>query len=355
MNESETKLIKDLFKELDEFPKLLKVLLIVLILVGAGSGFLIYHLSANLSDNQDQLKSLDSLLILFSMIFVFCSLVALVICIGYPIRQIYKKKKYGNAQGADALELKDDQELGQELTAYIIEQGNKKGNLNRDKKFIDINKNVTKTYRVLGTALTSLSGQEGLLTAMADSGIKIRLCAMNPQMAVDDICMREIENKSCYFVENWQIIQKLDIDAEHIAQILELEDIEKGTLQCQKNHLLDLMHMLIEQDHMKEYYPTSLDYKSRMQTARRDLNIIREKIVKNNGKSAMEIRDADSFIPISMTIADEAEEKGEMIVEFHLPFTDNKIMFFVNKKENEKLFQTFLDFYDTVWERAGNE
>src|SRR5699024_2308731 len=115
----------------------------------------------------------------------------------------------GNAQGADTLELEDDQELGQELTAYIIEQGNKKGNLNRDKKFIDINKNVTKTYRVLGTALTSLSGQEGLLTAMADSGIKIRLCAMNPKMAVDDICMREIENKSCYFVENWQKIQKL--------------------------------------------------------------------------------------------------------------------------------------------------
>lgn len=359
MNESETKLIKELFTEFkNEFPKLLLLILIFLILGMVGSGVLF----CQILDVRDELKSAEQLMILFAVIFVICFLGIIGICIGCFITKLRQNKKQGTKQST-ACEAADQnkngsqktlgkQELGQKLTAYIIEQGNYQGSLDRDQKFIDINRNVTKTYSVLGTALTTLSEKENMLREMAENGVKIRLCTMNPRMTVDDICIQEIKNQSCYFIE-YSKRQMSDMDAESISQIL--ETIKNGTQQCQNKHLLNLMHMLIEKEHMKEYYATSLDYETRIIQARHNLDTIQEKIIEKHGAKAMEIRDADSFIPISMTIADEKEEKGEMIVEFHLPFTYHKILFFVNRTENSQLFQTFMDFYEIVWRRAGNE
>lgn len=363
MNENDKKLIKELIKELiieckDEFPKSLLLLLIFLTIgmVGAGISFF------KVLEVRKELKMAEKLLIGLGIVAVLCLLGIVAICLWNSIKKTHNDKKKRNEQSGsydteeqnkNVLATSEKYELGQKVIAHIIEQGNYQGNLDRDQKFIDINRSVTKTYSVLGTALTSLSEKESMLKKMAANGVKIRLCTMDPRMTVDDICIREIENRSCYFMENWEKGVRGDAKTEDASQIL--EKIKNGTLSCQKDHLLNLMHMLIEKEHMKEYYATSLDYQNRIQTARHNLDIIQEKIVEKYGKDAMEIRDADSFIPISMTVTDEKEDKGEMIVEFHLPFTDNKIMFFVNRKENDELFQTFMDFYKTVWRRAGNE
>lgn len=84
-----------------------------------------------------------------------------------------------------------------------------------------------------------------------------------------------------------------------------------------------------------------------------DLKKIKKTIIDQCGQDSFELKVADSFMPMSLTIADAEEECGKMVVEFHLPFTQYKVLFEISKKDNADLFKVFLDFYKTVWKRAN--
>lgn len=51
-----------------------------------------------------------------------------------------------------------------------------------------------------------------------------------------------------------------------------------------------------------------------------------------------------------MTITDAESENGRMIVEFHLPFTQFKVLFEIHKTNNLELFDVFVGFYKKIME-----
>ena len=116
-------------------------------------------------------------------------------------------------------------------------------------------------------------------------------------------------------------------------------------------NILDIFHVLINVIHFNEYYNTSTDYKERVAGSYKDLKRIRDDISREYGKALL-LKVADSFMPMSLTIADACDENGRMIVEFHLPFTNYKVLFEIKKSTNKELFEVFVKFYETVWARA---
>ena len=63
-----------------------------------------------------------------------------------------------------------------------------------------------------------------------------------------------------------------------------------------------------------------------------------------------------SFIPMSMTSFQQKgkSETGRLIVEFIIPFTKNRILLKVLEKENKKIFNTFMSFYDNIEKQSKN-
>lgn len=226
------------------------------------------------------------------------------------------------------------------VDAFIVQQDE----ASRDSKFIDINQSVKKTYWVLGVSLTSIVEHEKTLEKMADDNVKIRLCMMNPDIAIEGSCISNMENDLCILKE---LVDELKDGVIGV-------DIIHEKVKCVKkdDDILKLYNVLINVMHFNEYYVTATDYQKRIKNSYDNLKLIKESISQKHGKDSIKLEVADSFIPMSMTIADPLETEGRMIVEFHLPFTQYKVLFEISKKDNIELFNVFVDFYNIVWERA---
>lgn len=214
----------------------------------------------------------------------------------------------------------------------------------RDEKFKKINKDVKKTYWVLGVGLTSMVTQEPMLKRMANDNIRIRLCMMDPDIIVEDLCLNSFNNNACNLKD---LMEKIKTDQIEISDLKkEFENLEN----CKD--MLEIYHILINVFHFKEYYDTDTDYKNTIKISCKNLKEIRSTIVREHDQYSFELGIADSFMPMSLTIVDAEEEFGRMIVEFHLPFMQYRVLFEINKKDNEDLFGVFVKFYKIVWERA---
>lgn len=227
------------------------------------------------------------------------------------------------------------------IEAYIVEQDE----TSRDSMFNEINDNVKKTYWVLGISLTSVVNREATLNKMVKKKkASIRLCMMNPDIAIDNLCTTSIEKNACILnglieeVKNRNI--KLEDLKERVADVNECDD------------LLEIYHILINAIHFNEYYATAINYKETIKNSRDNLLSIKQNIDKRYGEGFFDLRFADSFMPMSLTISDAYEKDGHMIVEFHLPFTQHKVLFELFRDTNEELFEVFVAFYENIWDRA---
>lgn len=230
------------------------------------------------------------------------------------------------------------------IDAFIVEQDEP----SRDSKFNNINKNVRHTYWVLGVSLTSIVEHEKTLEKMASNNINIRLCMMNPDIAVNNLCSSSVDNNACALKSLLEEIKndagKLDNIQEKIKSIDDCDD------------LLAIYHVLINVIHFNEYYVTATDYKERIKNSYDSLKRIRNSIAEKHGQNIIDLRVADSFMPMSLTIVDASYENGRMVVEFHLPFTQYKVLFELNRSDNKELFEVFVNFYNVIWTRTqGNE
>lgn len=228
------------------------------------------------------------------------------------------------------------------IETFIVEQDAR----SRDDKFNDINENVKKTYWVLGIGLTSMESRESMLRKMAENHIHIRLCMMDPDIAVENLCLSSVDNETCNLLHLREKFKNGQMKKEDIKS--EFKDMPN----CKD--MLDIYHVLINAMHFNEYYMTDTDYKGRIQVSYKNLKRIKNSIVHKYGSASFELKVTDSFMPMSLTIADAKEEDGRMVVEFHLPFTQYKVWFEISKRDNGELFKVFADFYETVWKRASN-
>lgn len=232
------------------------------------------------------------------------------------------------------------------IEAFIIEQDDPE----RDKKFIEINKNVKREYWVLGVSLSALPKKENKLKQWANTDIDLRLCMLDADMTIDELCRESIEHGYCSIKNHIDSSENFSITPNKIIEMIQNDEIK-----CQKNckDFLALYHVLINSVHFKEYYHTSRDYKKTIQSSYTNLKNIADDIGKDeNGKYKLELRFADSFIPLSMTVKDASLDTGSMIVEFQLPFTNKKILIMLEKAEKEAMFNEFVELYKQVWKRA---
>lgn len=267
-----------------------------------------------------------------------------VVCFILGLFYIIKDKRKGINETEK--EQEDKRDVNNRIEAFIIEQDDPE----RDKKFIEINKNVKKEYWALGVSLSALPKKENKLKQWANSGTDVRLCMLDADMTISELCRESIEHGYCSIKNYMESSDSVTITTEKI-----LEMIQNAEIKCQQDckDYLALYHVLINSVHFKEYYHTARDYKKTIQSSYTNLKNIADDIGKNkSGQYKLQLRFVDSFVPLSMTVKDASLDTGSMIVEFQLPFTNKKILIMLDKAEKEEMFNEFVELYKEVWERA---
>lgn len=318
------------------FPKSVILLFAFYVMVVGGGTYIYNAVVKNNERNDEYIKQLTNNFLLALVIFTIIVLILGIILF------VMEKKRTDKTE--DKLEVKQEELPKGMINAFIVEQDEP----SRNDKFKGVNHNVKRDYWVLGVSLESIVGREKTLEKMAKDNINIRLCMMNPNIAVDSLCVDSVEQNVCVILKNL------------------VEEIKNGTVE--QNVISDKMkkinnyddlsalyHILINAIHFKEYYFTDTDYKGRVKNSYENLKRIKRGIQKKGFGNFFDLKVADSFMPMSLTITDAHEESGRMVVEFHLPFTQYKVLFEINKRDNEKFFNVFVEFYDVIWNRAKGE
>lgn len=302
------------------------VILAVAIYIGimAGGSAVYKTLTDNEKLTEEYIQSLTNN---FVLAFIIATVIVILACIFLFIK---KRKNI----------IKQEELPKGKIDAFIVEQDEP----SRDSKFNSINKNVRKIYWVLGVSLTSIVEHEKTLEKMASDNINIRLCMMNPDIAVNNLCLSSIENNACALKRLLEEIKEDTVKMDNVQE--KVKNIDN----C--DNLLTIYHVLINVIHFNEYYVTATDYKERIKNSYDSLKRIRNSIAEKHGQDIIDLRVADSFMPMSLTIADASEENGRMVVEFHLPFTQYKVLFEINRSDNKELFEVFVNFYNVVWTRT---
>lgn len=241
------------------------------------------------------------------------------------------------------------------LCECVVDKKNKKrGNIlahiykqdeeNRDIQFLPINKEAKKTYWVLGTSLQSISSNDNLFKDLVKRNIKIRLCMMDSEIAIDNYCQKTYDEHNCMI---YNMLEKCN------------KSCPKNKLECKKispkefdKGMLNRLNVLIDEKHLDEFFSSCSSYKKRILDSYQALLQIKERLETQCGSDNFVIKRVSSFITTSMTIIDAEENSAKMIVEFHIPFTDYRISFSLSKKDNEKLFNYFIEFYNDVFNKA---
>ncbi len=232
------------------------------------------------------------------------------------------------------------------IEAFIVEQDDQE----REDKFVQINRNPQKEYWVLGVSLSTFPQKEHKLKQWAQKGVDIRLCMLDADMMIDELCKESMEHGCCSIKNLLDSAGKTDITPEKI-----IEMIRDPKINCPQEckDYLELYHVLINSTHFKEYYDTVTNYKGTIQSSHDSLNSTADEIgMDENGNYKLKLGVMDSFLPMSMTIKDYSLDSGTMIVEFHLPFTNKKILFMLDKADKKEMFEEFVEFYKKIWERA---
>lgn len=315
-------------------PESIMFIVLIYIMAVFGLGWIYHILTENDKLDAEYIQNITYAVI---GIVVVLTIFSIGLCIYIFIKQ-RKTKQTKNL--SEASEQSGDLPEGK-IDAFIVEQDAEA----RDEKYKKINKNVKKTYWVLGVSLNSLSSQESMLKKMANNNIRIRLCMMDPDIVVEDLCLNSLDNDACNLKE---VMEKIKNDQ---IKINDLKEEFENLKNCKD--MLEIYHILINVIHFKEYYDTDTDYKNTIKISCQNLKEIRSNIVRKHDQYTFELGIADSFMPMSLTIVDAEEEYGRMVVEFHLPFTQYRVLFEINKKDNDDLFGVFLKFYRIVWERAN--
>lgn len=221
------------------------VILIILLYIGVvAGGIIIYNTITGNDKLDDEFIKLATNVFIIS--FIVLTIIFLLLC---AILIIIKVKKRKIPEG--------------NIEAFIVEQNDDA----RDEKFNDINKNVNNTYWVLGVSLTSIVDREQVLKEMAKKNVKIRICMMNPNIAVENLCLSSMENNTCLLEDLIEEIKNGKIEKNNLK--------EQASCNKECKSLLNLYNVLIDVVHFNNYYDTVTDYKEKIAQSYKDLTRIK--------------------------------------------------------------------------------
>lgn len=191
------------------------------------------------------------------------------------------------------------------------------------------------TIKILGTGVTKfLKDTESVETFLKNEN-HIKILLVNDQMIKSD----------------WACSSKQFIDRLNEAFLIPAADLITE-LQAKTYCPLAVNNILVDKNHFNNYYQRD-EYSEEVRNSYALINTYQSEIKKKNWKGTLEVKHFHSFIPMSITaVFPDHSSNKKLLVEFIIPFTENRILFKSSLKDNKNIYNVFIDFFDETWKRA---
>ncbi len=185
----------------------------------------------------------------------------------------------------------------------------------RNNAFMQLNNKATKSLSIYGIGITSVSKNTELFDRILDNGGKIKLCMVDPYVFKNDGCFYDPTN--------------IEVKENGICSL-------KDTNFCiYANH--------IDKYIRKEYYEDIMKSFSRIIDYKKNL---KEK------QDSFEIRIIKSFIPLSINIINEDSPESELIIEYNMPFTTNRLLLELTNINDADYYTHIKNTFNKIWDMA---
>lgn len=194
------------------------------------------------------------------------------------------------------------------------------------------------TLRVMGTGVTSFLSRKERIKGLLKGGSHIQLLLINNHIIKGDFqCSSD------------EFIQKVNVAFEETKVYA-----PTGT----KVHCpLYNTKFLIDTKHFNKYHnrEKEKDYHKKIQDSIKLIQEYQEEFEKENFVGTITAKHFNSFVPLSISaIFNDKVNDNELIAEFILPFSENRIIFNSTKEDNPKVYKIFMDFFTSTWENSNN-
>ncbi len=185
----------------------------------------------------------------------------------------------------------------------------------RNNAFMRLNDKAKESLSIYGIGITSVSKNTELFDRILDSGGRIKLCMVDPHV---------FKSKECF--------ENSTKNKEFYNGLCSL----KNTNFCiYANHIDEYIR--------KEYYWDIMKSFDRIMNYKKSL---KEK------QECFEIRIIKSFIPLSINIINEDAPKSELIIEYNMPFTTNRLLLELSNIDDNDYYTHIKDTFIKIWEMA---
>jgi hypothetical protein len=217
----------------------------------------------------------------------------------------------------------------------------------RNMLFKRMENSTTKTYRTYGIGLTTLSQREDFFDKLIakNNDMDINICITNPNIFKDKACKDNIKNNYCTVL---RIFQE-NHNQNSCQDISTLKHHLNTNCEFPKD-LLMKYDVLFNQKLLQKYVGRTIDYHANVTTSFANFKDIVSKL-NGNGKRIY-LHKINSFLPLSMTVVDEDENHGEMIVEYLLPYTKKRIMLHIKRETAREPFDSFCNLLDEIFDSS---
>jgi hypothetical protein len=191
---------------------------------------------------------------------------------------------------------------------------------------------------VLGTGVTSFLEASSDLEAYLNNGARIQILMFNNDLLKT--------NRTCQGNEG-------------VKKILDTINSKiKPNDNLGEQFLCDIQncHFLIQQQHFNHYYKRS-NYHEKIIKSQEIVQETKKLIREKNWPGSIEAKKFTTFFPLSVTVVNpNSQDDMKMIIEFVLPFTDQRLMLqYPQNKENKQLYQIFVNFFSDTWNNHSTE
>jgi Domain of unknown function (DUF4062) len=194
------------------------------------------------------------------------------------------------------------------------------------------------TLRVMGTGVTSFLSRKDRIRGLLKGGTHIQLLLINNQIIKGDFqCSSD------------NFLKKIKVS---------LQDSQVYLANESKVHCpLFETKFLIDTKHFNKYHnrEKEKDYHKKIQDSIKLIQEYQDEFEMENYLGKITAKHFNSFVPLSITaIYNDKVNDNELIAEFILPFSENRIIFNSTKEDNPKVYKIFMDFFTSTWDNSNN-
>ncbi len=197
-----------------------------------------------------------------------------------------------------------------------------------------LNLNKEDTIKIMGTGVTSFLSDEERVRGYLRDGHDIQVLMVNNNVIKDGLhCTSNI------------FLRNINKSSKNKSFSLTPQGTKVDCYLADSNFLIDKNHF--NKYHHRPKYNENV---------RSSIKLVKEyqkdkELKKYKGKITARL--FRSFTPFSITaIAKQGRKKNDLIAEFIIPFTKNRILFHSNNTEDPTVFKLFMEFFDSTWKNS---